>query len=143
MGISTRGNSQIIHKHKSFTVKKVGLVLHPQHRYIGASPDGLCTCRCCPNMVLEIKCPYSIKEANKTLNDGWNLTDFLQKDGENILLKRSHKYYMFSSSTTWDRSTTHPKFDPTGVRTHDFQIMTVHFMSLRRPSSSPACKYIV
>ena len=40
--------------------------------------------------------------------------------------------FMFSSSTTWDRSTTHPKFDPTGIRTHDLQIMTVHFMSLRR-----------
>ena len=26
----------------------------------------------------------------------------------------------FSSSTTWDRSTTHPKFDATGVQTHDF-----------------------
>ena len=25
----------------------------------------------------------------------------------------------------------HPKFDPTGVRTHDLQIITVHFMSLR------------
>ena len=25
-----------------------------------------------------------------------------------------------------------PMFDPTGVQTHDFQIMTVHFMSLRR-----------
>ena len=39
---------------------------------------------------------------------------------------------VFDSSTTWDRSTTHFKFDPTGVRTHDLQIMTVHFMSLRR-----------
>ena len=29
-----------------------------------------------------------------------------------------------------DRRTTHPKFDPTGVQTHDLQIMTVHFMSL-------------
>ena len=28
-------------------------------------------------------------------------------------------------------STTHPRFDLTGVRTHDLQIMTVHFMSLR------------
>ena len=27
---------------------------------------------------------------------------------------------------------THLKFDPTRVRTHDLQIMTVHFMSLRR-----------
>ena len=26
----------------------------------------------------------------------------------------------------------HPKFDPTGVRTHDLKIMTVHFMSVRR-----------
>ena len=25
----------------------------------------------------------------------------------------------------------HPKFDPLGIRTHDLQIMTVHFMSLR------------
>ena len=26
----------------------------------------------------------------------------------------------------------HPKFDRVGVGTHDLQIMTVHFMSLRR-----------
>ena len=30
------------------------------------------------------------------------------------------------------RSTTHPKFGPTGIWTHDLQIMTAHFMSLRR-----------
>ena len=42
---------------------------------------------------------------------------------------------MFSSSTTWDRSTMHPKFDPTGFRTHDLQIMIVHFMSLRHLST--------
>ena len=40
--------------------------------------------------------------------------------------------FIFGSSMTLDRSTTHPKFDPTGVRTHDLQIMTVYFMSLRR-----------
>ena len=38
---------------------------------------------------------------------------------------------IFGSSTTKDRSTTHPKFNLTGVRTHNLQIMTVHFMSLR------------
>ena len=37
-----------------------------------------------------------------------------------------------SSTTYRDRSTTHPKFDPTEVQTHDLQIMTIHFMSLRR-----------
>ena len=39
--------------------------------------------------------------------------------------------YIFDSSTTWDSSTTYLKFDPTGVRTHDLQIITVHFMSLK------------
>ena len=29
-------------------------------------------------------------------------------------------------------STTHPKFDPTRVRTHDLHIMTIQLMSLRR-----------
>ena len=47
-----------------------------------------------------------------------------------ILGIRKKYHNMFGSSTTWDRSTTHPKFDPTGIRTHDLQIMTVHFMSL-------------
>ena len=44
--------------------------------------------------------------------------------------------HMFSSSTTWDRNTTHPKFNPTGVRTHDLQIMTVHFQVSNYWSSS-------
>ena len=44
--------------------------------------------------------------------------------------------YIFGSSTTQDRSTTHPKFDPIGVRTHDLQIMTVQFMSQTHSSMS-------
>ena len=35
----------------------------------------------------------------------------------------------------WDRSSTHPKFDPLGVQTHDM-IKTVHFMSLRHVCSN-------
>ena len=35
-------------------------------------------------------------------------------------------------NATWDRSTTHPKFHATRVQTHDLQIMTVQFTSLRR-----------
>ena len=40
-------------------------------------------------------------------------------------------YDIFGSSMIQGRSTMHPKFDLSGVRTHDLQIMTVHFMSLR------------
>ena len=41
---------------------------------------------------------------------------------------------VFRPSKTKDRSTTHPTFNvkPTRVRTHDLQIMAVHFMPLRR-----------
>ena len=30
----------------------------------------------------------------------------------------------------------HPKFDPTGVRTHDLQIMTVHFKNVTNAKSA-------
>ena len=43
----------------------------------------------------------------------------------NALLIRTSSYLKFGSSTT------HPKFDPTGVQTHDLQIMTIHFMTLK------------
>ena len=78
-------------KHRSFTVKECGLYVHPQYPYIAASPDGLCVCRCCPDMVLEIKCPSSIE--NLPIQEGWNKTEFLEMRGESICLKTSHKYY--------------------------------------------------
>ena len=39
---------------------------------------------------------------------------------------------IFGSSTT-QTEVPPSKFDPTGVRIHDLQTMTAHFMSLRRP----------
>ena len=39
---------------------------------------------------------------------------------------------LFLIKYNFDRSTTLSKLNPIGVRTHDLQIMTVHFMSLRR-----------
>ena len=44
------------------------------------------------------------------------------------LAQQSHKNI---SSTLYDRSTKHTKFDLSRVRTHDLQIITAHFMSLR------------
>ena len=41
-------------------------------------------------------------------------------------------FLFFGSSAA--RSTTHPKFDSTGVRTHDLQIMAVHFYVTERPA---------
>ena len=38
----------------------------------------------------------------------------------------------FGSSATLNRSTSHPKFEQTRIPTHDLQMMTVYFMSIRR-----------
>ena len=44
------------------------------------------------------------------------------------------KKYMFGWSTTQDRSTMHPKFDPAGVWTHDLQIMASTFHVTEMPA---------
>ena len=36
-----------------------------------------------------------------------------------------------------------PKFNPTRVRTHDLQIMTVHFMSIRRLLKPPIHQWLL
>ena len=61
----------------------------------------------------------------------------------NLESNRIHNFYYLSSTAVhtniyfWfkydlDRSIMHPQFVLTGVQTHDLQIITVHFMSLRR-----------
>ena len=47
--------------HQNLTVSQCGLVVSPAHPYLGASPDGLVSCRCCGDGVLEIKCPYKYR----------------------------------------------------------------------------------
>lgn len=43
--------------HKDISYHDCGLFLHPDHPFLGASPDGILTCKCCPPRLLEIKCP--------------------------------------------------------------------------------------
>ena len=70
--------------------KKVVLLFIHNFYMLLQDPDGLCVCKCCPDMVLEIKCPHSIKDM--TIEEGWSTTDFLEKT-DKIQLKRQHKYY--------------------------------------------------
>ena len=53
--------------HKLFKIMSSGLVLDPMYPFMGASPDGLVSCSCCGNGVLEIKCPYTCK--NKEIHE--------------------------------------------------------------------------
>lgn len=53
-------NNISLHKHSDFVLSCTGLHINPRFPHLGASPDGLISCSCCGNGVLEIKCPYSV-----------------------------------------------------------------------------------
>ncbi len=47
-------------KHDDLCVTECGLMVSTTEPYMGASPDGLVTCKCCAETrVLEIKCPFN------------------------------------------------------------------------------------
>ena len=49
-------------KHIQFSIMESDLVLDPLHSFLGETPDGVISCNCCGNEVLEIKYPYSCKQ---------------------------------------------------------------------------------
>lgn len=49
-------------KHKGLTVSPAGLFVDCEHSYIGASPDGVVQCGYCGKGLVEIKCPFCMKD---------------------------------------------------------------------------------
>ncbi|XP_059174981.1 uncharacterized protein LOC131955049 [Physella acuta] len=78
-------------QHINFKITKSGLVIHPEMHYIGASPDGMVTCDCCGQGVVEIKCPSCTKE--KMLSDISNKEAKNLGLGPNKQLSSTHRYY--------------------------------------------------
>ena len=48
--------------HIGFKCSPAGLVISPQYPYLGASPDSFTPCECCGDGVIEIKCPFSVRD---------------------------------------------------------------------------------
>ena len=78
--------------HTNFGIKKCGLFVDGKRPYIGASPDAIMECKCHGKSVVEIKCPYSIKDSHELTPEVASKVDFLTVDPK-ICLKKSHKYY--------------------------------------------------
>ena len=78
-------------QHQQCKLSKSGLWVMKNKPYIGASRDGVMSCACCGNAVLEIKCPYSIR--NSCVSDNWHQTDFLTETDGVVKLKTDHSYY--------------------------------------------------
>ena len=79
-------------KHQLFELDEAGLFIHPNYPHLGASPDGLVRCACCGDGIIEVKCPYSIRD--RTPKQAANKAKFYLEPTENGLqLSRSHQYY--------------------------------------------------
>ena len=80
-------------KHGSFECLDIGLVIDKEYQCLGASPDAVFHCTCCDYGVVEIKCPYSLRESSlsQAIRDNRNFYIELKNDCYN--LKRNHPYF--------------------------------------------------
>ncbi len=79
---------KVTDQHEKFQCSQVGLVINTNYPHLGASPDGYVTCNCCGNGLIEIKCPFSVKDGEPHLLQD-KKGSFMDKKG----LIKSHKYY--------------------------------------------------
>ena len=75
-------------KHENFKVKTTGLHIHIDTPHLGASPDGIISCDCHEEGLLEIKCPYNYRHGLS----GWKCDKDFPVD-EYGIIKKKHKYY--------------------------------------------------
>ena len=74
--------------HVNFKIEQAGL-FYPN---LGASPDGLVSCTCCGKGVIEIKCPYSIRDRDPAAAvDTANF--YLEHSEGGIKHSKTHAYY--------------------------------------------------
>ena len=72
----------------SIRVEDTGLHINTSYPYLGASPDGLVTCICCGDELLEIKMPYGVLHMAPT-NVSYLRTSMNAENG----LSQSHEHY--------------------------------------------------
>ena len=77
--------------HTAFKVETTGLHVNPEFPHLGASPDGLVSCSCCGDGLLEIKCPYSKRHTSPI--DVHESDFYLKPTEEGLKLTHTHNYY--------------------------------------------------
>ena len=82
-------------KHNNLVVHPSGLVVHPNHPLLGASPDDIVCCDCCQKHVLETKCPYKYRSTSPIADIPLCDPNFcLQKSvNGDVHLSPAHPYY--------------------------------------------------
>ena len=79
---------QVQSQHQEFLLVTTGLHVNPLFPHVGASSDGLISCKGCGKGVLEIKFPYS-----KSVEEVKSKDFFMCEDENGMHLKRTHAYF--------------------------------------------------
>lgn len=82
---------QSYYDHRDVSVEQCGLVINSDYPFMGASPDGLVSCQCCGNGVVEIKCPYNFRSTD--VMEYVSSRESCFTEGPEIQLKKDHRYY--------------------------------------------------
>lgn len=85
--------SQMKKLHTNFNYKTVGLIVDPNCPYFAAAPGGLCSCNCCGQYVVKVKCPFGIIK-NVSIENLMQMKDsFMEKKNGAHCLRKDHRYY--------------------------------------------------
>ena len=76
--------------HSNVQISKTGLMISQEHPFLGASADGIGSCDCHGNFLIEIKCPYTLREKKNVGECLGEKNFFLDND---LKLKNGHRYF--------------------------------------------------
>ncbi|XP_050392696.2 uncharacterized protein LOC126811178 [Patella vulgata] len=84
--------NKIAGNHINFTLQEQGLLLSGQYPFLGASVDRIRHCECCSPCLVEIKCPYRLRDKDVT---DLSTLEFITGNTSNSTwrLNTNHKYY--------------------------------------------------
>lgn len=86
--------SQMKKLHANFSWKTVGLIVDPNYPYFAATPDALCSCQCCGDYFVEIKCPFGAAQQNASVENLMQLNDsFMETINGVYCLRQDHAFY--------------------------------------------------
>ena len=81
--------------HVNLSYRPTGLYINPEYPHLGASPDGLISCECCGEGLIEIKCPYSIRDQNPAdILTPYKEFCLQPNESGKLMLSTSHGYYV-------------------------------------------------
>lgn len=93
--VAKRAIQELFKLHSNVTYTECGVFVDQDRPFLAASPDLIMSCTCCGTATVEIKCPFRLS-GKTSFNKQFRFEDleYLARDGDSFILKRSHKYYM-------------------------------------------------